>query len=153
MKRLLLVAFLVSVAAVSAANSAVRSKEIGLGIVLGEPSGLDGQFFMTKNSILDFTAAWSFEHSGGLFVAGDYQIYNNLADAPREWSWYYGIGGYLAFPEDRDGILGARVPLGIAYAFPNSSIDMWVEIDPALQLIPDTEADLMGGIGVTFWIK
>ena len=86
-------------------------------------------------------------------VAVDYQIYNNIADAPPEWSWYYGIGGYAAFPENRDGIFGVRVPLGIAYHFPRSFVDVWAEIDPGLQLMPDTEAEMQGGIGVTLWLK
>jgi hypothetical protein len=133
--------------------AAIRQGEIGLGIVLGEPSGAVGQFFMTNNSLLDVTVAWSFREELNFMTAVDYQIYNNIGDAPREWSWYYGAGGYFAFPKHHDGILGVRVPLGIAYSFPHSKVDAWVEVDPGLRLIPDTDADLMGGIGVTFWIK
>ena len=41
------------------AHAIVRSNDVGIGIVLGEPSGLVGQFFMSQNSLLDVTLAWS----------------------------------------------------------------------------------------------
>lgn len=126
-------------------------REVGVGIVLGEPSGVLAQFFMTRKSVLDVTAAWSFDQ--WFMVAADYQTYNYIADAPPEWRWYYGVGGYAAFPENEDGIVGVRVPLGISYSFPRSFIDLWLEIDPALKLVPKTEAALQGGLGVTLWLK
>jgi hypothetical protein len=153
MKRAVLAGLIALGCFMGPSSAALRGRELGLGMVLGEPSGVLGQFFMTRNSLLDVTLAWSLDNDVGLLAAADYQIYNNIADAPPEWSWYYGLGGYLAFPEDEDGVLGARVPLGIAYSFPRSIVDLWLEIDPGLQLLPDTEAELMGGVGITFWIK
>lgn len=152
MKRVgLIILFAVLLVSFEKATAAEAGRELGLGIVLGEPSGVLGQFFMSRSSLLDVTVAWSLDD--WFMVAGDYQVYNNLADAPPEWLWYYGIGGYLAFPENEDGIIGARVPLGISYSFPRSIVDVWVEVDPALQIIPDTEAELQGGLGITFWLK
>ncbi len=133
------------------AKALSAGREVGVGIVLGEPSGVLAQFFMTRKSLLDVTAAWSFDQ--WFMMAADYQIYNNIADAPPEWLWYYGVGGYAAFPENKDGIFGVRVPLGISYSFPRSFIDVWLEIDPALKLAPKTEAALQGGLGVTLWLK
>jgi hypothetical protein len=131
----------------------LSTHDLGLGIVLGEPSGVNAQFFMTNRSTLDITAAWSFRHDGNLLVAADYQWYNNIADAPEEWSWYYGVGGYVGFPEHDEGILGVRIPLGIVYSIPRSIADVWLEVDPALKLIPETDGDFMGGIGITFWLR
>jgi hypothetical protein len=152
-KALLLLAVAVTLVAGPSSAAVPRNNDVGLGIVLGNPSGVLGQFFMTRKALLDVTLAWSLNSDAALMAAVDYQIYNNIADAPAEWSWYYGGGGYVAFPENEDGILGVRVPLGIAYSFPRSIVDLWVEIDPGLQLIPDTEAEIMGGVGVTFWIR
>lgn len=153
MKRLCLAVLLILALLATATPSLAleKGRELGLGIVLGEPSGVLGQFFMTRSSLLDVTLAWSLDDWA--MVAADYQIYNNLADAPPEWMWYYGGGGYVAFPENSDGIIGVRIPVGISYSFPRSIVDVWLEIDPALQLAPDTEAELQGGAGVTFWLK
>jgi hypothetical protein len=32
-------------------------------------------------------------------------------------------------------------------------VDIWGEVVPALQLVPDTQGEFQGGLGVTFWIK
>ena len=152
-KAMVLLAVGLSLVAGSSSAATRKNNDVGLGFVLGEPSGVLGQFFMTRNSLLDITLAWSLGNDVGLLAAVDYQIYNNIADEPPEWSWYYGGGGYIAFPEDEDGVLGVRVPIGIAYSFPRSIVDLWAEIDPGLQLLPDTDAALMGGIGITFWIR
>lgn len=125
--------------------------EFGMGLLLGEPSGINAQFFWTSKSALDFTGAWSWRD--WFFVSADYQIYDYILDSPREWKWYYGLGAYLTIPENEDGTIGARIPLGVKYHFPHSPIDFWAEVAPALQIAPDTEPELQGGLGVTFWIR
>lgn len=142
-------ALILAVSYTYAAESADRD-EFGLGLVLGEPSGLNTQFFWSSKTSIDVTAAWSWKD--WFTTAADFQVYNYIADAPREWKWYYGLGGYLTLPENEDGTLGVRIPLGIKYHFPHSSIDVWAEVDPALQLAPDTEAEFQGGLGLTFWL-
>lgn len=134
----------VGLAADGRANS-----EFGLGLVVGEPSGLNAQFFWGPKSAVDVTAAWSW--NDWFMTTADFQVYDYIGDAPREWRWYYGLGGYLAVPE-HDGILGIRIPLGIKYHVPHSQIDVWAEVAPALQVIPGTEAEFHGGLGVTLWL-
>jgi hypothetical protein len=142
--------FFMSVSAAYAASDK-DSHEFGLGIVLGEPSGINGQFYWGPKTAIDVTAAWSFHD--WLMVAGDFQVYNYILDSPREWKWYYGIGTYLALPKNDHGSFGVRIPLGLRYHIPHSVVDVWGEVDPALKLVDETAADLQGGIGVTFWLK
>jgi hypothetical protein len=144
------IAFLLTLSLTPTLQAEDRS-EFGLGIVLGEPTGLNAQFYWNQNSAVDFTAAWSL--GDWLTVAGDYQIYNYLGDAPREWRWYYGLGSYMTFPDDEDLTLGVRVPVGLKYHFPYSVIDAWAEVAPGIELLEDTQAILHGGIGLTFWLK
>ena len=125
--------------------------EFGIGLIVGEPSGLNGQFFWGPHTAIDITAAWSF--NDWFMTMADFQVYDYIGDAPREWRWYYGLGGYLALPENEDGTLGLRIPVGIKYHFPHSYIDVWAEVAPALELVPETEADFQGGLGLTFWLK
>ncbi|MBI5059401.1 hypothetical protein HZB60_06435 [candidate division KSB1 bacterium] len=126
-------------------------KEFGAGIVLGEPSGLNGQWYWSNRSAVDVTIAWSWHD--WFFTAADYQVYDYVLDAPREWRWYYGGGAYLTLPKNEDGTIGLRLPLGLKYHWPHSAIDTWVEVAPALQLAPDTQAELQGGLGFTFWLR
>jgi len=142
---LILLPWAAGLAADGRANS-----EFGLGLVIGEPSGLNAQFFWGPKSAVDVTAAWSW--NDWFMTTADFQVYDYIGDAPREWRWYYGLGGCLAVPEKDDGILGIRIPLGIKYHIPHSQVDLWAEVAPALQVIPDTEAEFHGGLGVTLWL-
>jgi hypothetical protein len=130
---------------------AEEKNDIGIGLVLGEPSGLNTQFFWTQRSAIDVTVAWSWKD--WLFISTDYQVYDYILDSPREWKWYYGLGVYTVFPKNEDGKFGLRIPLGLKYHFPHSDIDAWAEVAPALRLVDKTEAELQGGLGLTFWIK
>lgn len=125
--------------------------EVGLGIVLGEPSGLHGTFYWGQKQAVDVTAAWSFHD--WLMLAGDMQFYNYIPNLPHEWRWFYGVGAYIAVPSNDQGNFGVRIPLGLKYHFPHSPVDVYGEIVPALKLVPETEALLQGGIGITFWVK
>ena len=150
MRKLGLAALLCFVLGSSLLAADKEPKEFGAGVVLGEPSGLNGQWYWSSRAAIDVTVAWSWRD--WFFTSADYQVYDYLMDAPREWRWYYGGGAYLTLPENEDGTVGLRLPLGIKYHWPHSTIDTWVEVAPALQLAPDTEAELQGGIGLTFWL-
>ncbi len=130
-----------------------EKNEIGLGLVLGRPSGVNAQFFWTKRSAVDFTAAWWFHD--WFFAAADYQVYDYILDSPREWRWYYGGGAFMAtgLGKHRSGEFGLRIPLGIRYGFRHSPLEIWGEVAPGLRLIDRTEPELQGGIGLTFWIR
>ena len=128
-----------------------EKNDIGLGVVLGEPSGINGQFFWSQRSAVDITAAWSWRD--WFFASADYQIYDYILDSPREWKWFYGVGLFAATPENEHGRFGIRIPVGVRYRFPHSDIDAWAEAAPALRLFDETVPELQGGIGITFWIK
>jgi hypothetical protein len=148
--RVLLAGLVLLPFSIATAADGSSKNEFGLGLVVGEPSGLNGQFFWGPKSAVDITAAWSW--SDWFMTMADFQIYDYIGDAPREWQWWYGLGGYLAVPENEDGILGVRIPLGIKYHIPHSQMDAWGEVAPALQIIPDTKAEFQGGLGVTVWL-
>jgi hypothetical protein len=148
---LLIIGVLLVMTANSWAATDQNRDEFGLGFIVGEPSGVNAQFYWGPKASVAVTAAWSL--NDWFFLAGDYQIVNRLADSPPEWRWFYGIGAYMGAPEKERGLFGGRIPLGIKYRIPNSIVDIWGEVVPALQLVPDTEGRIQGGVGVTFWIK
>jgi hypothetical protein len=149
LKNTLLAVVLVLVALSATAFSEPLDKrdEFGLGAILGEPSGVNAQFYWGARSSIGVTAAWSLRD--WFFVSADYQVLNRLGDAPPEWHWFYGIGAYLGTPTNSHGLIGGRIPLGIKYRIPGSVVDIWGEVVPALQLLPDTQGEIHGGIGVT----
>ena len=135
---------------VSTSLAAKNRDEFGLGVVVGEPTGINAQFFWDKTAAVDITAAWSWNE--WLTLSCDFQMYDYVMDMPREWKWYYGFGGYLGVDDDDDNRFGVRVPLGLRYAIPYTIMDVWAEAAPGVQLAPDTKATVQAGIGLTFWL-
>jgi hypothetical protein len=46
---------------------------------------------------------------------------------------------------------GARIPLGLSFFIPDTQLELFLEIGPALLLIPETDFDFTGGIGARYY--
>jgi len=124
---------------------------LGLGIILGEPTGLSAKLWTGSSNAFDFGAAWSFEGSGHLLLQADYVWHSSLTKASSgQLALYYGIGGRIVFANDPD--VGVRIPIGLDYIFSSAPIDIFAEVVPIMDLIPDTEFVLNGGLGIRFWL-
>lgn len=56
--------------------------QFGIGPFVGEPTGLNAQFFWDKSSAVDVGTAWSWDK--WLLVSADFQMYDFFMDMPRE---------------------------------------------------------------------
>lgn len=130
-----------------------QSRGFGLGIVLGEPTGLSAKLWTSSSNAFDFAAAWSFKGDGHLLLQADYvwHSFDLIRVSSGRLPLYYGIGGRVILADDP--LLGIRIPLGLNYQFASAPIDIFAEIVPILDLIPSTDFDLGGGIGVRFWFN
>jgi hypothetical protein len=126
----------------------------GLGIIVGEPTGLSAKTWVGANSALDLGLAWSFVDDGAAHVHGDYLVHNfSLFDTDRgALPLYYGIG-MRAIVRDDDARLGLRVPVGLAYIFGGSQADVFFELAPILDLTPETEFRLNGAAGIRYFFR
>ncbi len=146
----------------AAGGAAAQDAGFGAGVVLGEPTGLSAKYWLSGNDAVDFAAAWSFyrragkdnDDRGALYLHGSYlRHFFGLIDGGREGRLvpYAGIGGKVAFSDDF--YLGVRFPLGLAYMFRRAPLDIFLEISPALILVPGTAFDAGAGLGVRYWFK
>jgi hypothetical protein len=138
--------------------SAVASAQLsgtGIGLVIGEPTGLSLKNWLSPSSALTFGAAWSFQHDGSLFLWGDYTLHSfdiTNSGNQRSLAFYYGLGAKASFVdtndnEGSDAVIGARIPLGLMLPLRSSPVDFFLEVVPTLDLSPDTEFGVNGGIG------
>ena len=127
-------------------------KNFGAGIILGDPTGISAKLYTGHINAFDFAAAWSFEGKGHLLFQTDYVWHSSLNKTSSGlFAMYYGIGGRIIFADDP--AVGVRIPIGIDYIFSSAPVDIFAEIVPVLDLIPSTNFDLNGGIGVRFWFN
>jgi hypothetical protein len=128
-----------------------QNKPFGLGIVVGEPTGITAKYWMSRTTAVDGAVAWSFNHDGSFYIHADFlkHHFDIVEVSEGQMPLYYGIGAKVVLADD--GILGAHVPLGIAYMFETAPLDIFLEIRPGLNLLPATRFDMSGGIGVRYY--
>ena len=127
--------------------------KFGLGIVVGEPTGVSAKYWLNGTNALDFGAAWSFKGNGNILLQADY-VWHTFSLIPVQEGrlpFYFGIGGRVVFAHD--ALIGARIPLGLDYIFSDAPLDIFAEIVPILDLAPETNFNVGGGIGVRFWFR
>ena len=132
--------------------SAVYAEGFGVGVILGEPTGLSFKQWVSDQTAIDAAAAWSFGEENAFHVHLDYLIHTGGRPDPEVGRifFYFGIGGRLK-AEEEQGRIGARIPLGVAYEFDESPVDVFFEIAPILDLAPETELRVNGGFGVRYF--
>jgi hypothetical protein len=129
------------------------NKTFGLGLEVGEPTGLNGKYFLSESGALDFGVGWIYGHyyyDDGVHLYADYLWHpTSLASSPSlELPLYIGVGvRYWDFEYcDRDfcydgSAIGIRVPIGIAFDFNNAPLDIFLQLVPVIDFLSDDYYD------------
>jgi hypothetical protein len=141
------------------------NKTFGLGLELGEPTGLTGKYFLAADRALDFGIGdiYNYGDRSGLHLYGDYLFHPvSLASAEAfELPFYVGLGGrFWDFNNNGDHAeaFGFRVPIGIAFDFNDLPLDTFVQVVPVLDFFSGYNAhsvylDVDLSIGIRYWFN
>ena len=143
----------VSLVAISVATRSVSAQaDTGLGIVLGQPTGISLRMDQSPTTAFDAALAWRLGDREYLFAHADYLWIRRGIVIPRSLSadLYYGIGGILALPED-DVAVALRLPIGVSKKFADPNLEVFAELAVAFTVVPATDFDIVGGVGLRFW--
>lgn len=127
---------------------------VGIGFMVGEPTGLSLKSWTGGNNAFDVGLAWSLGRYDAVNIHADYlwhnyDLFNEVESGALPF--YYGIGGRVILADD-DAVIGARIPVGLNYLFDDSPIGLFLEIAPIINLAPETDFDVDGGLGVRFYL-
>ena len=147
-KKLLL--FILAVLVVTSIIEA-QDKGLGVGVILGEPTGISFKSWTGYSTAVVGTAAWSLGKEGSLHLHLDYIFHNfNLIKMEDEsLPFYYGVG--IRVKNEKHVRIGVRFPLGINYMFKKAPVDIFVEFVPLFDLLPRTDLNFNGGIGIRYY--
>ena len=131
------------------ATAGSNSSGFGMGIMLGEPSGLSGKLWSGGNNAFDFGLAWSTSKNSGVAFHADYVWHkmDMITVDKGALPFYYGIGVRYRNRDNSNDNIGVRVPFGLDYLFAQSAFDVFFEVVPILDLAPDTDFDINVAIG------
>jgi len=155
--RLLLPAALLLALVPTPGQAKVRAGDSGIGILLGEPSGLSGKLFLSPRHAFDAGLSFSILDDA-LYLHVDYLLHfpKPLANLEGgQWLPYAGVGGQFEVHQRRDdghGTLAVRVPVGLAWHPAGSAVDFFIELALGLKVFPATRPLMGGGFGVRLYL-
>ena len=125
---------------------------LGVGIIAGEPSGFSVKRWLDEETAIDGAIGWSLS-DGDIYIHADYLWHRTIEDtkiggvAPV----YYGVGARLLLQDGDDSKIGIRIPGGLDYLLGDGRFDVFVEIAPIFNFVPETEFDLSIGVGARYY--
>ncbi|NCS88269.1 MAG: hypothetical protein AUK34_09155 [Ignavibacteria bacterium CG2_30_36_16] len=167
MKRNLLFGMTLVIMMILAKPIAAQDHGFGLGLILGEPTGLSAKLWTTRDNALDFGLGVSvggdrISHHNNIYYDGksrvhfhmDYLWHSfNAISTTERFPLYYGLGGRFNTGGGYDGSFGARGVFGIAW-FPHATpIDVFLELVPVLQITPDVGFGIDAGLGIRYFFE
>ncbi len=152
MKHVLQVLALAAIALLVQTGAKSQEKGFGIGIIIGEPTGISMKGWVSQTNAIDGGLAWSFAHETSFHIHADYlwhafHVFKTTETIPL----YYGIGGRIKTGRHEDPRIGVRVVGGIEYIFKNAPVDLFLEFAPIVDLAPSTDLDGNAGFGVRFY--
>lgn len=122
--------------------------DTGLGVQIGEPTGLTLRFYNPGGLTYDALAAWDF--SDDFFFLNIHGLYEQPLnmEAPFPLVFFYGPGAYVG-ARNEDVVLGVSGSFGLSLFF--APFEAFGQLTPRMDLVPDTDFDLGGGIGVRYY--
>ena len=125
--------------------------DLGVGLIVGEPTGISLKWW-NEGTAVDAAVGWSLDHDN-FYVHCDHVWHRRFEDMDfgARAPFYYGIGARFVSHKNNDARIGLRVPLGIDYMFDNGRFDIFLEVVPTFDLMPETKFGVGGGIGARYY--
>jgi hypothetical protein len=144
--------------------SVAQDRNFGLGVILGEPSGISAKLWTSQVNALDFGLGWSVggdrigkydgSYDGGsrLHFHMDYVWHSfDVIHSAERVHLYYGVGGRFNSGAGYSSSVAARGVLGVTWFPSETPIDMFLELVPSFQLMVPTGFGMDAGIGARYF--
>ena len=129
------------------------SGRFGVGLILGEPTGVSLKYFFNDTVAIDGAVGWAFHHETDFYLHSDVLWHKfDLFSVPEgQLPFYVGVGGRVKFRDNEDDRIGVRVPFGVSYIFEDLPLDIFAEVAPVVDFVPSTHGGFTIGIGARWW--
>lgn len=165
MKYFLIYFVFLSIVLIIAKPIAAQDHGFGMGIILGEPTGLSAKLWTSSNNAFDFGLGVGlggdrikyngiYDNSGRIHFHMDYLWHSfNAISSSEKFPLYYGIGGRFNTSGGYEDSFGIRGVFGIAWFPRNTPIDVFFELVPVFQVTPLTGLGVDAGIGIRYFFQ
>ena len=160
-----IIAFICLLTATAGAEELLHKRQ-EIDLFLPEPAGLGNSNWLSEAAIGASSApASSLIGVNSFELHADWLWHNYDLIKTRQLleslSLYYGVGGRMKFSEsngrndnkDDDARLGMRSPLGISYVFQEKPVELFAEVVPILDILPETRLGVGVGVGARYYFS
>ncbi len=144
---------LLSILVLVASTTCFANKDLGVGFILGHPTGVTARKWVEDARSIDAAMGWSFGRDPNLLIQGAYVFHFKDAlyfNDQHPLDAYVGAGGMIDFDDEIE--LTARLPLGLSYYFNNREAEGFAEFTPVLQLVPKTDFGAQLAFGMRIYL-
>jgi hypothetical protein len=134
---------------------------IGIGLAIGDPTGFTAKFILSQSTAFDLFIGEDFDNGND----DDLQINFDWLFSPAVLGsgpgftvpFYFGVGGIVQVDDDfgDDVDLGVRAPVGIAFLFQKTPLELFIELGLELIFIDnggnDDDLDLDANVGIRYY--
>ncbi len=165
MKNFLLFGMVLFLMIIVAKPIAAQDRGFGMGLILGEPTGLSAKLWTSKINAFDFGLGvglggdrikyeGDYDNTGRIHFHMDYLWHSfNAISSTERFPLYYGIGGRFNSGGGYENSIGVRGVFGIAW-FPRATpIDVFFELVPVFQVTPLTGLGIDAGLGLRYFFQ
>jgi hypothetical protein len=128
------------------------SRPMGLGLMLGNPTGLSGKYWLNQKNAIDAGLGISLGHECEGNLHSDYLWHKENAFYYKEVNpldLYYGLGGRMEFSDSIE--LGLRVPIGLVWKMEEKKAEFFSEIAPIFDFLGKVGIEMSLGIGARYY--
>ena len=157
-------------------SGSTGSGNFGLGVMLGDPTGLSAKYWLGQTSALQFGLAYSWDHYANLLVDYLWHFPSAFGKGGSAFVPYVGVGGilfvstgytssydgpywngrfwvYAPDPRSRGDVgFGVRIPLGVEFLPRTAPLGVFAELVPGVRVVPGADAMIQGALGIRIYL-
>lgn len=141
--------FIIVLCSVLFSSVAFPQSKVGLGIVVGVPSGISGTIRLGPSASANVQLAWDVDNTFFTQVHYDMIIVELQQSREQGVDFYGGPGAFVRVSRRKSDSFGFSGNFGIRWLLSNR-LELFTEIAPKVGLVTRTEIDVTGGLGFRY---
>lgn len=136
-----------------------QAATVGVGAVLGSPTGFSLNLFTQANQSVHTVAAWDLDDDEEEFLLFSHYTWRRNDFSQKAMAWFYGVGARLELMDEKDNknnpdgdefAIGPSGTIGLLYNF--NPVEVFIKGNGTVNIVEETdfEADLMVGVHYNF---
>jgi len=134
----------------TSSGSYLGARGLGIGLELGYPCGLNVKSWVSSDSAVQFDASWYFGSSISVGAAYLIHFFDVIEVDDNKLPLYFGIKGSVGIGSTIG--VAIQVPLGISWIPRKYPIDVFLQFEPGISVIPGVGPVAGGYIGIRYWL-